>query len=197
MKFVVHNNLYGRLMKVKKKTWRSALTSLSLAEISSQLLPSLSFTSDATLDNFEEAANVFVSAFDAVVIAVDAISELVVDEVTLDGLIGTTSSSSSSSARFSIVSRLFSTIDTGDERFDVDWFSLVVSILSSLSSSLLLFSDLIAGFPLLLHSDIAGDASDGGAKQPFCREFCDEILVDDNCSFNVLTSFSANVALCK
>lgn len=102
--------------KTKEKT--SALTSLSLAEISSQLLPSLSFTSDATLDNFE-AANVFVRAFVAVVIAVDAISELVVDEVTADG-IGTTSSSSSSSAKFSIVSRCFSTIDTGDDRFDVD-----------------------------------------------------------------------------
>lgn len=72
-----------------------------------------------------------------------------------------------------------------------------MSILSSLRSSLLLFNDFM-GFPLLLHSDIAGDASDGGAKQPFCSdEFCDEIFVDDNCSFNEFTSFSANVALCK
>lgn len=132
-------------------------------------MPSLSFTSDATLDNFE-AADVFVRAFDAaVVIAVEPINEFVVNEVTVDG-IGTTSSSSSSSPKCSIVSRLFSTIDTGDERFDVDWISLAVSILSSLISSLLLFSDLllIIGLPLLLASDIAGDANDGGAKQPFC-----------------------------
>lgn len=145
-------------------------TSLSLAEISSQLLPSLSFTSDATLDIFE-AADVFVRAFDAVVIAVEPINEFVVNEVTVDG-IGTMSSSSSSSSspKCSIVSRLFSTIDTGDERFDVDCISLVVFILSSLISSLLLFSDLllIIGLPLLLASDIAGDANDGGAKQPFC-----------------------------
>lgn len=171
---------------------KTKLTSLSLAEISSQLLPSLLFTSDFA------AADVFVRAFDAVVIAVEPISELVVDELTVDG-IGTMSSTSSSSARFSIVSRLFSTIDTGDDRFEVNWLSLFVSILSSLTSSLLLFSDLllIIGFPLLLHSDIAGDASDGGAK-PFCMdEFWDEIFVDDNCSFNELTSFSASVALCK
>lgn len=174
-------------------------TSLSLAEISSQLLPSLSFTSDATLDIFE-AADVFVRAFDAVVIAVEPINEFVVNEVTVDGIGTMSSSSSSSSPKCSIVSRLFSTIDTGDERFDVDCISLVVSILSSLISSLLLFSDLllIIGLPLLLASDIAGDANDGGAKQPFCiDEFWDEILVDDNCSFNVFTSFSASVALCK
>lgn len=173
-------------------------TSLSLAEISSQLLPSLSITSDATLDIFE-AADVFVRAFDAVVIAVEPINEFVVNEVTVDGIGTMSSSSSSSSPKCSIVSRLFSTIDTGDERFDVDCISLVVSILSSLISSLLLFSDLlvIIGLPLLLASDIAGDANDGGAKQPFCIEFWDEILVDDNCSFNVFTSFSASVALCK
>lgn len=92
-------------------------TSLSLAEMSSKILPSLSFTSEARHDNFE-AADVFVSAFDAVVIAVEPISELVVDEVTVG--IGTMSSSSSSSARFSIVSRLFSIIDTGDDRFDLN-----------------------------------------------------------------------------
>lgn len=156
------------MLSKEKKTNIAELTFLSLAEISSQLLPSLSFTSDATLDNFG-VADVFVRTFDAVVIAVEPINELVVDELTVDG-IGTMSSSSSSSAKFSMVSRLFSTIDTGDDRFEVDCCSLFVSILSSLMSSLLLFSDLllIIGFPLLLHSDIAGDASDGGAKQPFC-----------------------------
>lgn len=79
-------------------------------------------------------------------------------------------------------------------------------LFSSISSHLLLFNDLelINGFPLLLQSDIVGEASDDGAKQPFCIDvfvadanaFCDEILVDDNCSFNELTSFSASVALC-
>lgn len=90
-----------------------------------------------------------------------------------------------------------------------DSCSLVVSILlSSMSSHLLLFNDLlqINGVPLLLQSDIVGEASDDGARQPFCMDavfvaaanaFCGEMLVDDNCSFNVLTSFSANVALCE
>lgn len=77
-----------------------------------------------------------------------------------------------------------------------------------MSSHLLLFNDLlqINGVPLLLQSDIVGEASDDGARQPFCMDavfvaaanaFCGEMLVDDNCSFNVLTSFSANVALCE
>lgn len=53
--------------------------------------------------------------------------------------------------------------------------------------------------PLPLQSDIVGEAS-GAAKQPFCAivlfvEFDADMFVDDNCSFNVFTSFSANVAL--
>lgn len=59
--------------------------------------------------------------------------------------------------------------------------------------------------PLPLQSDMVGEASDCDATKfpPFslmlavADKFGDEIEVDDNCSFNVFTSFSANVALCK
>lgn len=165
--------------------------------------------------------------FDAVaeveVIVVDPMIEFVADDVACadgsvvaadDNVIWMSSSSSFSRSSSTLLMTSFvSTIETGVER------PLMLFRCSSLDSIILFSPTVVAPSsgrrrairvftmpaPLPLQSDMVGEASDWAPIKwpPFCfavadaDEFGDKIVVDDSCSFNVFTSFSANVARCK
>lgn len=192
-------------------------TSLSLAAVSSQSA-SISLL---LLVDLVVVVNIL-TPFDAVteveVIVVDPMIEFVCADgsvVATDGSVIWMSSSSSSSRSSStlLMTSFVSTIETGVER------PLRLFRCSSLDSNILFSPTVVVPSsgrrrtirvltmpaPLPLQSDMVGEASEWVPIKwpPFCfaaadaDEFGDKIVVDDSCSFNVFTSFSANVARCE